>query len=115
MSIHKTIFIRLLSSRFLQQLRDWRRVFQGRVRRSRQLYNTRHHDHLNMPLLCGPEVHTHINDKGIPRESPIPRNVTHAYGKQDIEWRWIFWYVELSLIIHALSFIVASELIPECA
>ena len=31
-----------------------------------------------MPLLCGPEVHTNINDKGIPRESPIPRNVTYA-------------------------------------
>ena len=41
-----------------------------------QLYNTRHHAHLNMPLLCGPEVHTNINDKGIPRESPIPGNVT---------------------------------------
>ena len=51
----------------------------GRVRRSRQLYNTRHHDHLNMPLLCGPEVHTNINDKGIPRESPIPGNVTKPY------------------------------------
>ena len=77
MSIHKTIFIRLLSSRFLHKLGDWRCVFQGgRIRRSRQLYNTRHHDHLNMPLLCGPEVHTNINDKGIPRESPIPGNVT---------------------------------------
>ena len=29
-----------------------------------------------MPLLCGPEVHTNINDKGIPWESPIPGNVT---------------------------------------
>ena len=36
------------------------------------------HDHPNMPLLCGPEVHTYINDKGIPRESLIPRNVTYA-------------------------------------
>ena len=54
-------------------------MFQGgRVRRSRQLYNTRHHDYLNMPLLCGPEVHTNINDKGIPRESPIPGNVTYV-------------------------------------
>ena len=31
---------------------------------------------MNMPLFCGPEVHTNINDKGISRESHIPRNVT---------------------------------------
>ena len=56
--------------------------FRGCVRRSRQLYNMRHHDHLNMPLLCGPEVHNNINDKGIPRESPIPGNVTLAPVQQ---------------------------------
>ena len=31
---------------------------------------------MNMQLFCGPEVHTNINDKGISRESHIPRNVT---------------------------------------
>ena len=30
-----------------------------------------------MPLLGDPEVHTNINDKGTPRESPIPGNVTY--------------------------------------
>ena len=53
-----------------------------------------------MPLLSGPEVHTNISDKGIPRESPIPGNVTHVLYMGwcincfvtvyicAVEWKW---------------------------
>ena len=41
----------------------------GRVQRPREQATRDHYGNLNMPLLKWPEVHTDINDKGIPRET----------------------------------------------
>ena len=54
MYIHKTIFIRLISSRILHRLGDWQtRVPEGASDAPANCTTRDYHDHLNMPLLCG--------------------------------------------------------------